>query len=95
MSIQDETTGKDHDHGHDKTYSIIVNGRPRTVVGKELSYENLLKLAFGDKVPTGPNVVISAVYSRGENGKQGSLLPGDSVKVKDGMVFDVTATDKS
>ena len=26
---------------------------------------------------------------------EGELLPGDSVKVKDGMVFVVSATDKS
>jgi hypothetical protein len=35
-------------------------------------------------------------YSRGDNNKpQGTLVPGESVKAKDGMVFDVTPTNRS
>lgn len=36
------------------------------------------------------------VYRRGEGNKpEGSLVQGETVKIKDGMIFNVTATDKS
>lgn len=82
--------------GVKKTVVIIVNGRPKEVAGKALTYEEVLSLAFNDDPPTGPNIVITVTFSRGEDSrKDGSLLPGESVKIKKGMVFDVTATDKS
>ena len=82
--------------GDKKTVVIIVNGRPKEVTGKALTFEEVLNLAFNDDPPTGPNIVITVTFSRGEDSrKEGSLLPGESVKVKKGMVFDVTATDKS
>ncbi len=78
-----------------KEYSVVVNGRPRTVDTKELSFEGLLELAF-DPVPSGPNWVFTVTYRRGQGDKpEGSLTAGKTVKVKDGMVFNVTATDKS
>jgi hypothetical protein len=52
-------------------------------------------LAF-NPVPTGSNILLTVSYHRGHGNKpSGDLLPGKSVKVKDGMVFDVTATDRS
>jgi hypothetical protein len=79
----------------EKTLTIIVNGRERTVETKELSFEDVLKLAF-DPVPSGPNWEFTVSYRRGEGKKhEGSLLPGETVKVKDGMIFVATATDKS
>jgi multiubiquitin len=80
----------------DKTRTIIVNGRPKEVEGKELTFEEIVNLAFDNNPPTGENIVITVTYSKGEEGKkEGTLLPGESVKIKDGMVFNVTATDKS
>lgn len=79
-----------------KTVTIIVNGRPREVTQKELSFEDVVNLAFDNAPPTGENIVITVTFSRGDEGrKEGSLLPGESVKVKKDMIFDVTATDKS
>ena len=74
---------------------IIVNGRRKEVTAKELSFEEIVNLAYDNNPPTGPNVVITVTYSKGEDGKQGTLLPGKTVKTKDGMVFNVTATNKS
>ncbi|KFB66780.1 multiubiquitin domain-containing protein [Candidatus Accumulibacter vicinus] len=34
--------------GQNKTVLIIVNGRPREVTGKSISYEEIVKLAFPD-----------------------------------------------
>ena len=82
--------------GQEKDITIIVNGRQKVVPRKEeLSFAELVALAFNNNPPTGPNVVITVTYSKGEDGKQGTLLEGQSVRIKDEMVFNVTATDKS
>ena len=74
--------------------TIIVNGREKTVRKGELSFDDVVALAF-DPVPSGDNIVITVAYRRGHGNKSGTLSEGQSVKVKDGMIFDVTATDKS
>ena len=83
------------EQGHDKVFTIIVNGRQKTVTGKDISFEELVALAFNNNPPTGENVVITVTFSKGEDAKQGTLLPGDTVKIKEDMVFNVTATNKS
>ena len=75
--------------------TIIVNGKPKTVTAKELSFDDLIELAF-DPVPTGPQVMFTITYRRGRGNKpDGTRVAGESVKVKKGMIFNVTATDKS
>jgi hypothetical protein len=87
----------DHPNGHDgpgKPLTIIVNAREKIVTEKELTFAQVVALA--DNLPTGPNVIYTVTYRRGEGNKpEGTLADGESVKVKDGMVFNVTATDKS
>lgn len=79
--------------GHET--AIIVNGQEKTVTEKEISFDDIVALAF-DPVPTGPQVLITVAYRRGHDQKpQGTLTQGQSVKVKKGMIFDVTATDQS
>jgi hypothetical protein len=82
------------DH-RDEPVKIVVNGRPKEVTGKELNFKEVVDLAYNNDPPHGPNVVITVTYSKGVDGAQGSLLPGQSVRVKAGMVFNVKATDKS
>jgi hypothetical protein len=72
--------------------TVIVNGRPKKVTQDELSFDEVVALAF-NPVPSGPNVVITVTWRHGNNG--GTLVEGDTVPVEDGMKFDVTATDKS
>jgi len=80
---------------HDKhEFAIIVNSREKTWNSKEISFDQVVALAF-DPVPTGDDLVFVITWRRGEGNKQGSLDEGASVKVKNGMIFDVTATNKS
>lgn len=75
--------------------TIVINGRSKTITDKELTFEQVVALAF-DPPPTGDNVEFTITFRRGHGDKpEGSLLPEQSVKVKDGMVFSVSATDKS
>lgn len=78
-----------------RTITIIVNGRRKTVDASELSFAQLLALAF-DPVPTGENWVFTVTFSNGLPPRpEGSLIEGQSVPIKNRMVFNVTATDKS
>jgi hypothetical protein len=86
---------KHEGQGHNKDFTIIVNGREKVVTTNELSFAEVVALAF-DNPPTGENVVFTITYRRGEGNKpEGILVEGETVKVKDGMIFNVTATDKS
>lgn len=78
-----------------KNITIIVNAREKVWSEKEISYQQVIELAFGS-YSSDPNVVYSVTYSKGEEPKhEGSLVDGSSVKVKKGMVFNVTQTNKS
>jgi hypothetical protein len=86
----------DKEHKEKNESKVIVNGQEKTVTQKELSYSDVVNLAYNNASPTGENVEISVSYRRGEDKKAtGTLSAGETVKVKDGMIFDVTATDKS
>ncbi len=81
--------------GNKKDVTIIVNGQQRTVRKEELSFAEVVALAF-DNPPTGPNVIFTITYRRGQGDKpEGTLVAGGTVKVKEGMIFNVTATDQS
>lgn len=78
----------------DKVTSIVVNGRQKTVSEKELTFDQVVALA--DNLPSGPNILYTVTYRKANQNKaEGTLVAGDSVKVKDETTFNVTATDKS
>jgi hypothetical protein len=79
--------------GQTKTYSIIVNGRPREVSDHKLTYLQVVQLAYPGEVPT-ETIVFTVTYSN-PHGRDGSLTDGESVVVKDGMIFNVRKTDRS
>ena len=79
----------------DKQVTIIVNGTQKTVGKDDLSYDEVVRLAF-ETPPYGENTLFSVSYVRGHGNKpEGILAPGGTLKVKEGMIIDVTATDKS
>jgi len=78
-----------------KDITIVVNGTQKTVQKDEYTFDEIVKLAY-ENPPYGENTLFSVTYRKGHGNKpEGILAPGESVKVKDGMIFDVTATDKS
>lgn len=95
MSDNDKNGSGDDERGTKKTTTIIVNTRKREVEGKEVSFEQIVKLAF-ETPPSGENIEITVAYRKGPSGNQsGTMHPGERIKVTEGMIFDVTATDKS
>jgi hypothetical protein len=76
--------------------TIVVDGTQHQWSEKEISYDQVVSLAYNGSPPTGEQVDITVGYRRGHGEKaEGDLEKGQSVKVKDGMIFDVTATDRS
>lgn len=75
-----------------ETVTIIVNTRSHKWTAKEITFEQVVELAFPGQPyePAGTTVE----HSRG-HGKDKSLRPGESVHVKDGMIFDVEAANRS
>jgi len=78
-----------------KSYKLIVNAQEKSWDDDDISYKQVVKLAFGDVVD-GPNVIYTVTYSKGpKENREGSLVRGRKVFVKNGMIFNVTKTDKS
>ncbi|MFI6326548.1 multiubiquitin domain-containing protein [Nonomuraea sp. NPDC050556] len=75
--------------------SIIVNTRSHHWEHKEISFEEVVQLAYPSQPQTDQDTY-TVRYSRGHDGHgSGSLTVGHSVKVKNGMVFDVVRTSRS
>lgn len=76
--------------------TIIVEAEPhKWPKGEMISYAQVVTLAFPD-YPQHPERTYSVTYRKGEgHHHEGILAPGDSVKVKDGMEFNVTDTGQS
>lgn len=81
--------------GHNKEITIIVNGRPKTTHEQELTFLEIVRIAF-ETATINETTAYTVTYKRGQGSKpEGSLVNGESVKLKEGMIFNVTATDKS
>lgn len=78
-----------------REYRIFVNTRPKEVSTHTLGFWEVVKLAFPQAVPN-PTTYYTITYKRGPKANpEGSLVAGETVHIKDGMLFNVTPTDKS
>jgi multiubiquitin len=86
------------EHGHEqhtKEFKIYVNTREKTVTSEVLSYEDVVKLAFG-VVPTGDGVIVTVVFHHAhQHPAEGTLVAGQSVRIKNKTSFDVEQTNRS
>lgn len=75
---------------------IVINGRRENVPGKTISYAELVRLAYGDKLPDEKATDFVVTYRGGKRSNpRGTLVPGKSVEITPKMVFNVTPADKS
>jgi hypothetical protein len=92
MSIQNNPSSES---GQKKTVTIIVDGTPHEWPKGEISFVEVVTLEFPDYAQH-PEITYSVTYKRGQGQKpEGVLAPGESVKVKDGMIFNVSKTGQS
>lgn len=79
--------------------TIFVNTHPKVVTRRRLSYDDLVRLACEDPssgwVIT-PGALWTITYSEGCHSQpEGSVVEGQSVKVTEGMIINVTPTNQS
>jgi hypothetical protein len=78
-----------------KDVDIIVNAELKVVPAPRISFHQVLLLAFPNPLQ-GPNIKTTITYRKGPSANEkGSLIEGQSVKIRNRMIFDVTQTDKS
>lgn len=80
---------------HKVEHNIVVNGRKKEVAGTKISFEQVVKLAFPAGPPTPETVYTVGYYAGPPKNPKGTMTEGQVVKIKDGMVFDVTETSRS
>ncbi|MBQ7038779.1 MAG: multiubiquitin domain-containing protein [Clostridia bacterium] len=92
--------GPDHPSPPEKPkepITIIVNGVDKVLPAGtiQLSYDEVVKLAYPNYSDT-PNILYTVVFSNGpiEN-KKGTLVKGDTVRVREEMIFNVGKSNKS
>lgn len=87
----------EHFYSKGKNYEItlIVNGRAKSWTEKIISFDQVVVLAYGTHDPNA-NKIYTVTYDKGpKENREGSMVLGDKVFVKDKMIFNVTCTDKS
>lgn len=78
-----------------RTITVKVNSRPHQVHAEILTFEEIVQLAFPG-APTTETRVYTVSFKRGPaSNPQGTVVENGSVYIKDGMLFNVTPTDKS
>ncbi len=81
--------------GTDKDFNIIVNGTYYSVPNDEVSFDQVVDIAYPDG-GRGPLITYTVdFYDSAGRPPEGKLTEGQEAKVKDGTVFNVTRTDRS
>jgi len=78
---------------HSHEVHIEVNDIQHIVPKGKLSFDDLVRLAFGANANPADGYRIS--YDRGHGNASGKLKPGGSIEVVEGMDFTVTGTGQS
>lgn len=77
------------------SFQIIVNGTRQTVPSALVSFEAVTAIAY-PAPPAGAQLLFTVSYNRAASPRPaGTLRPGETVTIKNGTIFNVTATDKS
>lgn len=79
--------------GQNKPSMIVVNGRQREISGQSISYTQVVQLAFPDD-QANETIEYTVAYAN-PHGKDGTLVNGQEVHIKEGMIFNVSKTNRS
>jgi hypothetical protein len=81
--------------GHGHTVTIIVEGTPHPWPKDKISYDEVVTLEVPDYAQH-PEITYSVKYKNGHGNKpEDTLAKGETVRVKDGMIFSVSETGQS
>lgn len=79
--------------GQNKTSMIVVNGRQREVIGQKISYTQVVQLAFPDDQAS-VDIEYTVAYAN-PHGKDGTLVNEQETHITEGMIFNVSKTNRS
>ena len=74
---------------------IIVNGTKHPVPGNEVSFNQVVDIAYPDGGSSPLITYTVNFYSSADDPDSGKLTKNQKIKIKDGTVFNVTRTDRS
>lgn len=74
-----------------KQFKIIVNTQEKFWKEDTITFEQLAALAF----PKAKDLLYSMTYHKGEHNVDGILSPHNSVKVVEGMIFNIALTNNA
>ena len=90
-----EDKKKQENQEKEKPFHIVVNGQAKTWDKVKINFDEVIILAFGS-ISSNPNIVYTVTYKNAASEPhKGSMVKGDIIKVKNGTIFNATATDKS
>lgn len=95
----EDDSGHEHHHGHGEhhhqsgDFEIKVNGRTRKVCGERQDYRDIAAIAYPN--PDFTKFLYTITYLNGIHGASGDLVEGETIEIKNGMVFNVRRSDKS
>ncbi len=81
-------------HTRPREYHIVVNGRERLVDHDELTYAQVVALA-PNMPPPSDHVELLVSYVNAAHHAKGDLIPGESVRIKNGTQFSVAPGNRS
>jgi len=77
---------------HPKNYRIRVNGVEKLVDHDVLTYDEVVRLAFPQP---NPETIYSVTFAKAKDPKDGELVAGGSVTIKENTEFDVDDVGRS
>ena len=93
--IEEAAKELEHAERRNDIHWIVVNGDRREVPGSRVTFGEIIAIAY-PVPPPGTDVQFTVQFTRGPESKPaGTLIEGQSVKIRNGMEFDVTPTNRS
>lgn len=75
-----------------KWYRITVNGTEKFVEQEVLTFDQVVRLEFPNPIP---ETIYLVTFEKARQPKEGELLEGQSVEIKNNTEFDVTDSGRS
>jgi hypothetical protein len=77
----------------EKEFNIIINGRPKTVTDKKISFIDIITLAYGS-FNQSEDIAYTVAYTNNKH-RDGALVYNESLRIHEGVIFNVTKTNRS
>jgi Multiubiquitin len=82
-----------HEHHHDEEIKIFVNGREHLIRKRELTYEEVVALAYSN--PNFEEFTYKVTFFRADSKHEGVLTKGEKVEITKDMEFTVIRAIRS